>query len=258
MTQEHEPSVTAGGSSRSGAHPAGVPVIGLAHGSRHPRGADAIEALMIAVGAAAGVPAHAAYLDLAQPDLGAVVAQLAEQGHRRAVVVPLLFTVAFHATVDVPEAVAEAAEAHGVELVVTDILGTGDDVAAVLRGALEGAGVSGDADAVLFAVGSSRPEANEAVADLAARLSDGRRGAVRAAFGTCAPKVADVVERPPGLAEPVALWPLFLADGLLLDPQRRLADARGWTLVEPLGAQAAPLVLARYAAARDRQSGALV
>ena len=255
MTQPYEPSAPAGGSSVFGDRPAGIPVVGLAHGSRHPRGADAIEALMIAVGAAAGVPAHAAYLDLAQPDLGTVVAQLATEGHRRVVVVPLLFTVAFHATVDVPDAVAEAAQAHGVELVVADILGTGDDIAAVLLGASDGAGVSGDDDAVLFAVGSSRPEANEAVADLAARLSDARRGAVRAAFGTCAPKVADVLD---GLAPPVALWPLFLADGLLLDPLRRLADERGWTLVEPLGAQAAPLVLARYAEARDRQSGALV
>jgi len=249
MTFSSEPPATAGGSSVSGAGPTGIPVIGLAHGSRHPRGAAAIEALMIAVGAAAGVPAHAAYLDLAQPDLGAVVASLAVEGHRRAVVVPLLFTVAFHATVDVPEAVAEAAEAHGVELVVTDILGTGDDVAAVLRGALDGAEVDGDADAVLFAVGSSRPEANAAVADLAARLAEGRRGEVRAAFGTCDPRVDHVLD---GLTEPVALWPLFLADGLLLDPLRNVAAERGWTVVEPLGAQAAPLVLARYAAARDR------
>ena len=248
MTHPYEPSATAGGSSVSGAHPVGVPVVGLAHGSRHPRGADAIEALMIAVGAAAGVPARAAYLDLAQPDLGSVVADLAADGHRRVVVVPLLFTAAFHATVDVPDAVTEAAEAHGVELVVADILGTGDDVAAVLRGALDGAGVHGDSDAVLFAVGSSRPEANAAVADLATRLSDARRGDVRAAFGTCDPRVAAVLDE---LNPPVALWPLFLADGLLLDPLRRLAEERGWPVVAPLGAQAAPLVLARYAAARD-------
>ncbi|HEY0240394.1 MAG TPA: CbiX/SirB N-terminal domain-containing protein [Friedmanniella sp.] len=249
MTHPHEPPATAGGSSASRTDPVGVPVIGLAHGSRHPRGAEAIEALMTAVGSAAGVPAHAAYLDLAQPDLGAVVASLAAAGHRRAVVVPLLFTVAFHATVDVPQAVAEAAQAYGVELVVSDILGTGDDVADVLRTALADAGVGAADDALLFAVGSSRPEANAAVADLAARLADGRAGDVRAAFGTCAPRAADVLD---DLTPPVALWPLFLADGLLLDPLRRLSDERGWALVEPLAAQAAPLVLARYAAARGR------
>lgn len=250
MTFFHEPPADAGGSSASRPdRSAPVPVVGLAHGSRHPRGADAIEALMIAVGAAAGVPAHAAYLDLAEPDLASVAALLAEEGHTRAVVVPLLFTAAFHATVDVPEAVAEAASTSGVELVVADILGTGDDVADVLLSALDAAEVDGDLDAALFAVGSSRPDANAAVADLAVRLSDRRRGRVREAFGTCRPKLAAVVD---DLDAPVALWPLFLADGLLLDPVRRLGEERGWPLVEPLGAFAAPLVLHRYAAARDQ------
>ncbi|SER14717.1 sirohydrochlorin chelatase [Microlunatus flavus] len=251
MTFFHEPPATAGGSSASSSVAAAdvVPVVGLAHGSRHPRGSDAIEALMIAVGAAAGVPAHAAYLDLAEPDLGAVAALLAEEGHERAVVVPLLFTQAFHARVDVPEAVAAASASSGLDLVVADVLGTGDDVGDVLRGALDGAGVDGDLDAVLLAVGSSRAEANEAVADLAARLSDGRRGRVRAAFGTCDPRVDQVLG---DLGEPVALWPLFLADGLLLDPVRARFEERGWPVVEPLGAFAAPLVLARYAAALGR------
>ena len=49
--------------------------------------------------------AKPAFLDLADPDLSTVARTLVESGHRRAVVVPLLFTVAFHATVDVPEAV---------------------------------------------------------------------------------------------------------------------------------------------------------
>jgi sirohydrochlorin ferrochelatase len=221
-------------------------VVGLAHGSRHARGRDAIEALMGAVAEQGALTARPAYLDLAQPDLDTVVADLAAQGHRRAVVVPLLFTAAFHATVDVPEAVAAAGEASGVELVVADILGTGDDVAQVLRDALTATGAPDDVDALLFAVGSSRPDANAAVADLADRLAARRPGRVVAGFGTCAPRAADVL---PGLTGPVALWPLFLADGLLLDPLRRLAAEHGWPLVEPLGARAATLVLARYAAA---------
>jgi sirohydrochlorin ferrochelatase len=201
---------------------------------------------MHAVAEQGGLTARPAYLDLAEPDLETVVADLAAAGHRRAVVVPLLFTAAFHATVDVPAAVAAAGEASGVELVVADILGTGDDVARVLREALSASGTADDVDALLFAVGSSRPEANAAVVELADRLGSGRPGRVRAAFGTCAPRAADVV---PGLGAPVALWPLFLADGLLLDPLRRLAGEHGWPLVEPLGARAATLVLARYAAA---------
>ena len=39
------------------------------------------------------------------------------------------------------------------------------------------------------------------------------------------------------LSEPVAILPLFLADGLLLDPARTLAASHGWTLVEPLGCE---------------------
>ena len=152
-------------------------------------------------------------------------------------VVPLLFTVAFHATVDVPEAVAAAAAAPGVELVVADILGTGDDVAAVLRGALDGAGVDRRPRRAAVRRRLLRPEANAAVADLAARLAAGRPGR------RSGPRSAPAPRGPPTCWPTSAIRsrsvPLFLADGLLLDPLRRLAAERGWPLVEPLGAQAA-------------------
>ena len=45
------------------------------------------------------------------------------------------------------------------------------------------------------------------------------------------------------------MLPLFLSDGLLLDPVRALAAERGWTMVEPLGERAAGVVLDRYRAA---------
>ena len=199
-----------------------VPVIGLAHGSRHPRGAEAIEQLMRAVGELTDVPARVAYLDLAQPDLTAVATELAAAGHQRAVVVPLLFTAAFHATVDVPEAVQEAAESAGIELSVADILGTGDDVLEMLDRARQDAGIDPQASLLVFAVGSSNPAANAAVADLAARLGLRHRTTARAAFGTTAPRV-DVVL--PELTEPIAVLPLFLAEGLLLDPMRARAQS---------------------------------
>jgi len=50
----------------------------------------------------------------------------------------------------------------------------------------------------------------------------------------------------------VAVLPLFLADGLLLDPVRALAAERGWTMADPLGGRAAGVVLDRYRAALDR------
>ena len=51
------------------------------------------------------------------------------------------------------------------------------------------------------------------------------------------------------LSEPVAVLPLFLSDGLLLDPVRALAAEQHWTMVEPLGERVAGVVLDRYRAA---------
>jgi sirohydrochlorin ferrochelatase len=229
-------------------------VIGLAHGSRHTEGGVAIERLMAAVAEAGGMPATSAFLDLAEPDLHAAAAALVAAGHRRAVVVPLLFTVAFHSTIDVPQAVEAAAEATGLELTVAEILGTGNDVADLLEASLAHAGVSGGSSVLLYAVGSSNSAANAAVTDLASRLELGRGGAgvsrggrpVRAAFATCSPRPDDVLDQ---LGEPIAVLPLFLSDGLLLDPIRALAAARGWTMVEPLGERAAGVVLDRYRSA---------
>jgi sirohydrochlorin cobaltochelatase len=190
-------------------------------------------------------PARYAFLDLAAPDLDTAAAELAAAGHRRAVVVPLLFTVAFHATVDVPQAVRAAAASAGIELAVADILGTGDDIADLLVTALADAGVAPEASVLLYAVGSSNSAANVAVVELAARLERRHPAPVRAAFATCTPRPAEVID---DLPEPVAILPLFLADGLLLDPVRILAAGRGWTFVEPLGERAAGLVLDRYRA----------
>ena len=198
---------------------------------------------MAAVAEQAKITAMPAYLDLAEPDLNAATLRLANAGHTTAVVVPLLFTEAFHATVDVPETVRDVVRALRIELVVADILGTGDDLADVLRQGLHETGIGDDSSVLLFGVGSSRPTANEAVVDLATRLAQGRRNPVRACFGTCPPGVADVIE---GLPEPIAILPLFLAEGLLLAPVRALAAERGWRIAEPLWERAAGLVRRRY------------
>jgi sirohydrochlorin cobaltochelatase len=219
------------------------PLIGLAHGSRHPKGSLGIERLMAAVAEQAKIPTVSAYLDLAQPDLSAASRQLADAGHASAVVVPLLFTEAYHATIDVPDTVREVAASLPLHLVVADILGTGEDVADLLRQCMVAASIDDHSSVLLFGVGSSRAGANEAVFDLAARLARGRARPVRACFGTCAPRVADVLD---GLSEPIAVLPLFLAEGLLLAPLRELASRHGWQMMEPLGERAADLVQRRY------------
>jgi sirohydrochlorin cobaltochelatase len=227
--------------------PTDPPLIGLAHGSRHPEGSLGIERLMAAVAVQAQIPALPAYLELAQPDLSAAARQLADVGHATAVVVPLLFTEAYHATVDVPETVRDVADSLPLQLVVADILGTDDDVAGLLIETMDEAGIDDHTSVLLFAVGSSNPEANAAVFDLAARLERGRPHPVRACFGTCAPGVADVLD---GLDGPVAILPLFLAEGLLLSPVRALATQHGWRIAPPLAERAAELVRHRYDSAR--------
>jgi sirohydrochlorin cobaltochelatase len=223
-----------------------LPLIGLAHGSRHPGVVASIDSLMAAVGRLAAIPTAGAFLDLVEPDLTEVARRLAAQGHRAAVVAPLLFTEAFHARVDVPEAVREAAAASGLELVTADILGTSDDMADVVRQSMAAAGIGPEVSVVLLAVGSSRPEANEAVADLARRVAAGRTGRVVAAFGTRSPRVAEVLD---DLTPPAAIVPLFLSPGLLLDPLAELAAERGMVLAPPLGDLVAPILVRRHRAA---------
>ena len=209
----------------------------------------AIHALLAAAAEQGGMPARGAYLDLATPDLTTVAIELGALGHRAAVVTPLLFTEAFHARVDVPDAVGEARAASGLELVVTDILGTGPDVQVVLEAGMVAAGVAEEDAVLLLGVGSSDEAANAAVADLAERLGRDRPGKVLAAFATRSPRPVEVLDR---LRPPVAVVPLFLSPGLLLDPVAALAAERGLTMLPPLGTLAAPLLVQRHADAVRR------
>jgi sirohydrochlorin cobaltochelatase len=198
---------------------------------------------MAAAGALADVPARAAFLDLTEPDLEQVARQLAAEGVEVAVVVPLLFTAAFHATIDVPQTIRSAALASGIELLVADIIGTGDDVLQVLHHSAAAAGIPPTSSLLLYAVGSSREAANQAVKDLAARLEATRSAQVLAAFGTCDPKPEAVLDQ---LPEPRAILPLFLLPGLLLDPVTDIAAKQGWPIAQPLGVLAAPIIHDRY------------
>lgn len=217
------------------------PVVLLAHGSRHPRGVASIERLRDAVAELSGAPAYAAYLELNEPDLTGTAEALRAAGYPRAVVVPLLFTPAYHARTDAPATVAAARTATGVDLELAPILGTPDALIPVLLRAAEAAALPDTGELLLASVGSSRSEGNAAVADLAGRLAARRGAPVRAAFATCEPRAADVVGAP-GIAGVLAL---FVGHGLLLDKVRTAAAAYGLPVSEPLEDRLAPLVLAR-------------
>lgn len=236
-------------------------LVGLAHGSRDPRAAVTIAQVMAAAAdLRPGLVAVPAFLDLASPDLLEAVQQVqAQDGAQAAVVLPLLFTEAFHATVDVPEAVAETAEATGVDLTVGRILGMGEEVLTALVDTAAAAGIGADDGILLLAVGSSRAAANEAVHELAGRWSARRPGPVQAGFATMdtpqAPSAATVIRRLAETRSRVGIVPLFLAPGLLLD---QVADKAAALVPDgevrvaaPLGTALAGLVLRRYDEARE-------
>ena len=224
--------------------PGSPPLIGLAHGSRHAGVTRGIEALLAEVAVRTGVATRPAYLDLTEPDLDSVAASLAAAGERTAVVVPLLFTEAFHARIDVPAAVDRAAAASGVQLVVAPVLGTADDVLEVVEQRLVATGTALDEPVLLYAVGSSRADANAAVAELADRLSTRRDAPVSVGFGTTVPRAVEVLAALGPSSGTVV--PLFVAPGLLLDAIAPTVAAAGWRLADPLGTLLAPLVADRY------------
>lgn len=234
-----------------------IPLITLSHGSRKPSAAAGITALTAATGEMLCVDAVEAHLELADPSLDDVVAQLAVRGVTRAALVPLLFTNAFHNKIDVPEAVRDAQAKHGVDLLVGPHLGTGADLAGVLCDALPVTLPAG-AHIVLYAVGSSDAAANTAVEDLAHMVSHRSGHSIGVAYATSGPGVgfggAAVIEAARGHRD-VHLLPLFVTDGLLLDrvidQVEHIAAATGARITHsaPLKTSLAPLVATRYRAA---------
>jgi sirohydrochlorin ferrochelatase len=195
-----------------------------------------------------GLRAIPAFLDLCEPDLVTAITQgRAESGFDTAIVVPLLFTDAYHATVDVPSAVGNAQLDTGVTLQLAGILGMGEEVLLALEESASRAHIGAHEAILLYAVGSSRESANIAVHDLARRWSERRVGPVWAGFGTVGdPSAADVLARATTAGRRIAVVPLFLAPGLLLDQIARSAIQIGAEVASPLGTALGELVLLRY------------
>ena len=88
-------------------------LIALAHGSRDPRSAATITALVDDVRALRpDLRIEPAFLELSKPSFATVVSKLVRAGFDDIVVVPLLLTEAYHAKVDVPSAIAEQTAKH--------------------------------------------------------------------------------------------------------------------------------------------------
>lgn len=233
-------------------------LVALAHGSRDPRSAATVTALVNEVKAQRpDLRIEKAFLELAKPSFDTVVDKLVRAGHEEIVVVPLLLVEAFHAKVDVPELIASATARHpGLKIRATAVLGLEARFLEVLderlRAALKAARVRELDALVLAAAGTSDPLANQAVARLARVWGSHHKLPVTAAYATSAPPATGEAVRAfraEGRRH-IAVASLFLAPGTLLDRATELALEAGAVAVsDPLGAhpEVARTVLARYA-----------
>ncbi|WP_103348819.1 sirohydrochlorin chelatase [Amycolatopsis sp. CA-128772] len=233
------------------------PLVAVAHGSRDPRSAATVRALVDVVRAQApGVPVHESFLDLSEPLVTDVLRSLYADGHRTAVVVPLLLGSAFHARVDLPALIdSVTASCPGFVVRTSDVLGADPALEAVALDRLAAAPRRRGTGVLVSAVGSSNAAANAVVASLAARWEDRLGLPVTEAFASATqPDIPAAAERLWARGARhlvVASW--FLAPGLLPDRIARLARE-----ADPDAFVAAPLaddprvadvVVARYATA---------
>jgi sirohydrochlorin ferrochelatase len=231
-------------------------LVAVAHGSRDPRSAATVAALIDEVRRQRPeLDVRLSFLDLSAPRLPDVLDAVAADGHRRAVVVPLLLGHAFHASVDVPGAVTTAAtRLPNLDITISPVLGGHDGLsAAALRRLAAVAGPLHDPGlgVVLAAIGSSHAPANAAVGDVVAGWARrfGWHGASAAFATTTAPKVTDAVTAlRAGGARRVAVAQWILAPGLLPDRIIHDATAAGAPVAAALGADpdVAHAVLDRY------------
>ncbi|MGW6122300.1 sirohydrochlorin chelatase [Nocardia sp. NPDC055165] len=250
----------------------GPALIAVAHGSRDPRSAATMAAVVADVAAARpDIPVRLAFLDLSTPSVDEVVDDLATQGHTDVIVVPLLLGNAFHARVDLPALLAEAGRRHP-RLQLTQAAVLGPDpllIAAVadrvalschlpllptLVPAFPGA-LAATTDPLsdapvgiaVAAVGSRDAAANRRTAVVSRRLAAVTGCPTEMCFATVEPSVDLAVDqlRARG-AERIVVAPWFLAPGLLTD--RLVAAAPEVVHADVIGAHSAlvDVIWARY------------
>lgn len=233
-------------------------LVALAHGSRDPRSAATVRALVDEVRRMRpDLRIEPAFLDLSKPSFDTVVDKLVRAGFEEVVVVPLLLSEAYHAKVDVPTVIAEATARHErLRIRATRVLGLEtaflDVLDRRLREALCSARVCELDALVLAAAGTSDPLATQSINRLARLWGTRHRLPVVAAFASASPPATGEAVRAfraQGRRH-IAVGSLFLAPGMLYDRAAELALEAGAVAVsQPFGAdpEVARTVLARYA-----------
>ncbi|MBK3646654.1 sirohydrochlorin chelatase [Streptomyces sp. MBT33] len=235
----------------------------IAHGSRDPRHAATVHALVRQVRALRPeVRVETGFLDFNVPSVQGVLESLAADGVRDVVALPLLLTRAFHAKADIPAVLREAPSRLRIRQ--AEVLGPSPLLLSALERRLYEAGLSPAAKSstgvVLASAGSTDPEAIAVIAEIAREWRHTGWCAVRPAFASAAlPRTEDAVRelRALGCAR-VAVAPYVLAPGFLPDRIARGA-AEADVLADVLGPapEVARVLLERYDAARTPALAAL-
>ncbi|WP_405888760.1 sirohydrochlorin chelatase [Streptomyces sp. NBC_01136] len=228
----------------------------IAHGSRDPRHAATVHALVRRVRARRpGLRAETGFLDFNIPSVQGVLESLAAEDVREVVALPLLLTRAFHAKADIPAVLREAPARLRIRQ--AEVLGPSPLLTAALERRLYEAGLTpadkSSTGVVLASAGSTDPEAIAVIAEIAREWRRTGWCAVRPAFASASlPRTEDAVRELRALGcERVAVAPYVLAPGFLPDRIARGA-AEADVLADVLGPapEVARVLLERYDAAR--------
>ncbi|MFF0711372.1 sirohydrochlorin chelatase [Streptomyces bauhiniae] len=224
----------------------------VAHGSRDPRHAATVHALVARVRSMRpDLRVVTGFLDFNVPSVGGVLKSLAADGVREVVAQPLLLTRAFHAKADIPAVLREAP--RGMRVRQAEVLGPSPLLVSALERRLYEAGLDpadkSSTGVVLASAGSSDAEAIAVIADIAREWWRTGWCAVRPAFASARlPRTEDAVRelRAQG-CQRIAVAPYVLAPGFLPDRiARGAADAD--VLADVLGPapEVARVLLDRY------------
>ncbi|MGW4225984.1 sirohydrochlorin chelatase [Streptomyces bauhiniae] len=227
----------------------------VAHGSRDPRHAATVHALVARVRSMRpDLRVATGFLDFNVPSVGGVLKSLAADGVREVVAQPLLLTRAFHAKADIPAVLRDAP--RGMRVRQAEVLGPSPLLVAALERRLYEAGLDpadkSSTGVVLASAGSSDAEAIAVIADIAREWWRTGWCAVRPAFASARlPRTEDAVRelRAQGCRR-IAVAPYVLAPGFLPDRiARGAADAD--VLADVLGPapEVARVLLDRYSEA---------
>ncbi|MET9843730.1 sirohydrochlorin chelatase [Streptomyces ossamyceticus] len=229
----------------------------VAHGSRDPRHAATVHALVRRVRAARpGLRVETGFLDFNLPSVQGVLESLAAEGVEDVVALPLLLTRAFHAKADIPAVLRDAPPRLRIRQ--AEVLGPSPLLMAGLERRLYEAGLhpadKSSTGVVLASAGSTDPEAIAVIAAIAREWRHTGWCAVRPAFASASlPRTEDAVRELRAFGcRRVAVAPYVIAPGRL--PDRIAAGAReagADVLAEVLGPspELAELLLRRYTAA---------